>query len=89
MSGVDFINEFEREFKYVFGKTNQFQDSYVKAIKTDNRLNPYGLVERLATFISKHIGDEHWTNINKRIIKKEKIPTKQLYAMYALNRIIS
>jgi DNA (cytosine-5)-methyltransferase 1 len=86
--GKKFIREFEERFKEVIGGTSKFQEAYVLE---DSRLlhEPSRLIDEISEFISDYELTDRYMKIPDLIPEKEQVPTRQVFAMYAINRLVS
>jgi DNA (cytosine-5)-methyltransferase 1 len=86
--GKRFIKEFEERFKKVIGGTSKFQEAYVLE---DSRLphEPSRLIDDISKFISDFEPTDKRMRIPDLIPEKEHVPTRQVLAMYAINRLVS
>jgi len=86
--GKRFIKEFEEKFKEVIGGTSKFQEAYVLE---DSRLphEPSRLIDQISEFISDFESTDRRMRIPDLIPEKEYVPTRQVLAMYAINRLVS
>jgi DNA (cytosine-5)-methyltransferase 1 len=88
IQGAKFINEFEKRFQKAIGNTHKFQEAYVGQ-DASGIFEPRRLIEEIGHFIAQNEPEEKHMNIPDLIPGKERIPTRQVFAMYAINRIIS
>lgn len=88
-TGDRFIKQFEIKFSKIIGQTHRFQEAYVKEnLKTP--LEPNRLIDEISKFIVGHTPHESkLVELPGLLPEKNKIPLRQVFAMYALNRIIS
>jgi len=86
--GTKFINEFDKRFEKAIGNTHKFQDAYVGRDISET-FEPRRLIEDIGQFILQNEPEEKQMIIPNLIPGKERIPTRQVFAMYAINRIIS
>lgn len=85
--GVEFINQFEKSFGKIVGNTHKFQDAYIDESSTI--YEPSKIINEISNFINNYKFESEYIVNQELIPEKDKIPTRQLLAMYALNRIIS
>lgn len=86
--GKRFLSEFDERFQNSLGKTHKFQDAYVGS--SDQKVfEPSLLVEEIGQFISQNEPQEKFMVIPNFIPGKDRIPVRQVLAMYAINRIVS
>jgi len=86
--GKKFVIEFEKKFKNFIGNSNKFQEAYISGQKSEF-YEPSRLISEIGEFILRHEPEEKYMQIPDLIPEKEQVPTKQVLAMYAINRIIS
>jgi len=86
--GTNFISKFEKHFHKIIGSSSKFQDAYTGGNASEVH-NPRRLVDEIGQFILKNEPDERFTKVPDWISDKEKIPTRQVLTIYAINRIIS
>lgn len=88
--GKRFITDFNRHFRPSLNKVKDFQNAYENPKKFDKNLNPDILVDKIADLISSH-NIEIGTRVHspEAIAGKSALPLRQLYAMYAINKLIS
>lgn len=86
--GKKFIEEFEKTFNKAIGNSDKFQEAYVQG---DPKLpyEPSRLIDDIGQFISSFEPEHEHMQISELIPEKEKVPTKQVLAMYAINRLVS
>lgn len=86
--GRKFIQEFEQTFREVIGGAHKFQEAYVLK---DTRLphEPSRLIDRIGEFIADFEPMNEHMKVPDLIPEKEKVPTRQVFAMYAINRLVS
>lgn len=72
--GQKFLNEYEAQFG---------------SIKERLVVSPEKVISDLGDFIDKHTSPDVVAEINPDIIGKHAVPQRQLYAMYAINRVVS
>ena len=83
-----FTKNFEKEFSHVLGQTDTFQDSYVNGERSDN-CNPRVIIDNIRDFIQDYKPQQSHIQIPELIPEKDNIPTNQVLAMYAINRLVS
>jgi DNA (cytosine-5)-methyltransferase 1 len=86
--GKLFLDKFETHFQKAIGCHHKFQDSYTGNDLSDS-LNPRALVDKIAHFILQHEPDQKLTEVPAWVSHKQKIPTRQVFAIYAINRLAS
>jgi len=88
--GQRFLREFKQEFSDALENAALLQKAYENPREYDYELNPEILVERIAEFISTFYAEEEIRLQSPRpIAGRTLLPVRQVYAMYALNRLIS
>lgn len=85
--GKVFITAFEKRFKAFIGNSDKFQEAYIST--AHDSYEPSRLIDEVSEFILRHEPKEKYMSIPHFIPEKELVPTKQVLAMYAINRIIS
>jgi len=87
--GKNFINVINNGFSEKIGSSDQLQKMYELQMSDNNLLEPTELVEEVNRIIEKINFKEKQFVQNGTIIfnNKEVIPTKQLFALYAINKI--
>ncbi len=86
--GKKFIQQFDKKFKAALGSTHRFQEAYVLE-DVDLPHEPTRLIDEIGAFISDFEPEERFMKIPNLIPEKERVPTRQVLAMYAINRLIS
>lgn len=88
--GKRFIADFNRRFSSTLNKVKDFQNAYENPKKFNKNLNPDILVDKIADLICSH-NIEIGTRVHspEAIAGKSALPVRQLYAMYAINKLIS
>ena len=86
--GSRFIKEFEESFGDVIGNSHKFQEAYVLE---DACLphEPGQLVDRISKFILEFEPVHQHMKVPELIPEKAQVPTRQVLAMYAINRLVS
>jgi len=86
--GREFIRKFEKTFGNVIGNSAKFQEAYVLG---DVRVphEPCHLIEKIGKFILEFETELDCMKVPELIPEKSQVPTKQVLAMYAINRIVS
>lgn len=88
--GKRFVDEFNKHFSHVLKNVKHLQDAHESPHKFDNMLNPDILVDKIAEFISGQNGAlSEKVHTAKPIAGRSILPVRQLYAMYAINKLIS
>jgi DNA (cytosine-5)-methyltransferase 1 len=83
-----FIRQFDKKFGKVIGKVGEFQDAYVGDIANAPH-EPSRLINEIGEFITSYVPQYQYMEIPAFIPDRGRFPTKQVLAMYAINRIIS
>jgi DNA (cytosine-5)-methyltransferase 1 len=88
-SGAQFVKVINNGFSEKIGSSEELQKMYEQQIAFDNLLEPTELVERVNQIISQFNFEnkEFEQKINIIFKNKKKIPFKQLFALYAINKI--
>ncbi len=89
LKGKQFISEFDRRFQSALKNIDQFQQAYEKPSSSTKTFDPVYFIENLAKFISLHDPDLEHIESPEPIASRTVLPIRQLYAMYAINRLIS
>ncbi len=88
--GKQFIRDFKETFSDVLKNVSKLQGAYENPRDYARDMNPEILIERIAEFISTTYAEEDIRIHSPRpIAGRTLLPARQLYAMYALNRLIS
>jgi len=89
--GINFIKIINNGFSEKIGSAKDLQIMYENQISDKELLEPTELVEKVSEIIAKlKLKDQFLIQNDKAIFKnKEKIPKKQLFALYAINKISS
>ncbi|MEQ1500520.1 MAG: DNA cytosine methyltransferase, partial [Parcubacteria group bacterium] len=77
--GNKFIKQFDKKFYEVIGKTSEFQNAYIKEKNVIHE--PGKLVDEISDFISNHVPNQQFMLVPNLVPNKDKIPTKQVFAM--------
>jgi DNA (cytosine-5)-methyltransferase 1 len=86
--GTAFLHKFEKHFHMAIGFSHKFQDGYIGKDASEAH-NPRWLVDEIGRFILNNEPDEKFMEVPDWISEKDKIPTRQVLTLYAMNRIIS
>ena len=86
--GTRFIQAFDKRFKIVLGDTNKFQEAFVLD-DSQSKYEPNQLINEIREFILEFEPNGDYMRIPELIPEKERIPTRQVLAMYAINRVVS
>ncbi len=87
--GIRFVNQFVKEFSGRIGNQDELQEMYITRKPIGKLLEPGKLVDEIAAFIDEfehregHVVDKVHAKMSRSI------PIRQLYAMYALNYVVS
>jgi DNA (cytosine-5)-methyltransferase 1 len=88
--GKRFIADFNKRFSPILNKVKYFQSAYTNPSKFDKNINPDILIDRIADLIRSHkIEEGARINISETIAGKSILPLRQIYAMFAINKLIS
>ena len=88
--GKKFIKIINNGFSKKIAPKNILQDMYEKQSSIGEYYNPIKLIEELKNLIETFDdNNEMFITKNTEVFKKEKVSKKQLYALYAINKIIS
>lgn len=89
--GKKFIEIINNGFSEKIGNKIQLQDMYEKQISIEDLKEPTILIDEIAEIIEKiNCLDSNYEQTEKVIFKnKSKIPIKQIFALYAVNKIAS
>ncbi len=90
-NGKKFLHIMNNGFSEKIGKKNELQEMYESQRSIGNLLEPTELIEEVARLIEKlEVGKEEFVQNRRTIFKnKETVPVKQLFALYAINKISS
>lgn len=86
--GNKFVAQFDQKFNKVIGKASKFQNAYVVEDKNAPH-EPSRLITEISNFIGNYNLKDLCIEMPDLIPEKEKVPMRQVMAMYAINRIIS
>lgn len=86
--GKKFIIEFNKRFKDFIGNSNKFQEAYISN-SGEKFYEPNRLMDEISQFILDYEPVKKYMRIPHIIPEKEQVPTKQVLAMYAINRLVS
>lgn len=86
--GRKFITEFDNKFREFIGNSHKFQDAYTSGLQAEKH-EPNRLMEEIGEFILNHEPSEGFMQVPDLIPEKERVPTRQVLAMYAINRLVS
>lgn len=86
--GKKFITEFDKKFREFIGSSNKFQEAYTSGLQAETH-EPNRLMDEIGEFILNHEPSERFMQVPDLIPEKERVPTRQVLAMYAINRLVS
>jgi DNA (cytosine-5)-methyltransferase 1 len=90
LDGKRFIKLINNGFSSKVASKDILQDMYEKQASVDGYYNPIKLIEELKSIIDEFDpNDEMFIVASSKVFKKEKVSKKQLYALYAINKIVS
>jgi len=89
LKGKKFIAEFDRRFQSALENVDRFQQAYENPSATTRDFDPVSLIDDLARFISRHDSESERAMSAEPIAGRSDLPVRQLYAMYAINKLIS
>ena len=88
--GKKFIKIINNGFSEKIAPKNILQDMYEKQSSIGEYYNPIKLIEELKNLIETFDdNNEMFITKNTEVFKKEKVSKKQLYSLYAINKIVS
>ncbi len=88
--GAHFINRVNNGFSEVIAPAHLLQEMYEKQASLDDYLEPRILIEKAKAIINEYAKqDEKFLQNGKGIFRKPIVPKRQLYSLYAMNKIIS
>lgn len=88
--GPEFIKVINNGFSEKIAGKKELQSMYEKRMCTGAYLEPIKLVDEVACIVSKYVKQgEVYEQKKQRVFKKDIVPTRQLFALYALNKISS
>lgn len=90
-NGKKFLYIINNGFSEKIGKKNELQEMYEHQKSSGKLLEPTGLIEEVASIIeSLEVEHEEFVQNGQTVFKdKETVPVKQLFALYAINKIAS
>jgi hypothetical protein len=86
--GKKFISEFDRKFRNYIGNSHKFQEAYTSGLQSEPH-EPNRLMDEIGEFILSYEPSEKFMQVPDLIPEKEEVPTRQVLAMYAINRLVS
>jgi DNA (cytosine-5)-methyltransferase 1 len=89
LKGKQFISEFDKRFQSALENVDLFQQTYENPARSAAAFNPTSLIDDLAKFISRHDPQAEHVRSRRKLAGRNIIPVRQLYAMYAINKLIS
>jgi DNA (cytosine-5)-methyltransferase 1 len=87
--GKRFIREFDSHFQEALENVDRMQYAYENPSSSNKAYDPICLIDDIAKFIQRHDRDEPLVYDRRPIAGRTLLPLKQLYAMYAINKLIS
>lgn len=88
MKGKQFLKIIDNGFTETIGKRSDLQSMYEAQCSSNNLLEPTALVERINIVIKEtKIGEQTFKQRTKIFRNKDTVPVKQLFALYAINKI--
>lgn len=88
IEGKKFISEFDKKFKNFLGSSHKFQEAYISESPKES-YEPNRLMDEIGEFILSYEPNEKFMQVPDLIPEKERVPTRQVLAMYAINRLVS
>ena len=86
--GAKFLEVINNGFSEKIGSANKLQEMFELQKSIGDFLEPTRLVDEVGNIIQKTIIDEpNFVQIDTTIFLKKTVPTKQLFALYAINKI--
>jgi len=89
MKGKLFMNEFDHQFQSALENIDRLQHAYENPSLINKEFDPICLIDDIAKFIEKHDSSEKLIHTLNPIAGRKSLPIRQLYAMYAINKLIS
>lgn len=86
--GKKFITEFDKKFREFIGNSHKFQEAYTSGLQAETH-EPNRLIDEIGEFILNHEPSERFMQVPDLIPEKKRVPTRQVLAMYAINRLVS
>lgn len=88
--GREYLNTINNGFSEKIADAKKLQEMFEKQESEANFLEPTRLVDELGNIIKKTIVDEpNFVQLETTVFLKKVVPTKQLFALYAINKISS
>lgn len=89
--GKEFVNFIDNGFSSQIAKSEMLQDMYEKQISQHPFIEPTKLVEKIGLIINNLNIDKQEYEQSEIVIfsKKHKVPLKQIFALYAINKVSS
>lgn len=87
--GKRFLREFDSHFQEALENVDRMQYAYENPSSSNKAYDPVCLIDDMAKFIQRHDRDEPPIYDRRPIAGRTLVPLKQLYAMYAINKLIS
>jgi len=90
-NGSAFIDALDSKIVKWIGNARDLQDMHEKRRSINGYLNPTQLIDKLAMLIREYdkIGNKFYQTNKKIFHFKEIVPTSQLFALYAINKIVT
>jgi DNA (cytosine-5)-methyltransferase 1 len=85
--GKDFLKFINNEFATKIGSGKKLQKLYEHQSPSKNLLEPTELVDLIQELINKHNIENVEIEQGSLKVFKERVPVKQLFALYAINKI--
>ena len=86
--GKKFVWEFDKRFGHIVDNRHKFQEAYVME-NLELPYEPSRVINEISDFIKNFEPEQEYMQIPNLIPEKERIPTRQVLAMYAINRLVS
>jgi DNA (cytosine-5)-methyltransferase 1 len=87
--GERFLREFDSHFQKAIENVDRMQHAYENPSSSNKAYDPICLIDDIAKFIEQHDHTEQPIHSSAPIAGRTLLPMKQLYAMYAINKLIS
>ncbi len=87
--GKRFLREFDAHFQEALENVDRMQHAYENPSSSNKAYDPVCLIDDIARFIGRHDRDEPLIHNRRPIAGRTLLPLKQVYAMYAINKLIS
>ena len=87
-NGKKFINRVQNGFTEKISRAKELQRMCENSIRTSNyKLHPVALVEEIKSLVNEYAVDGEIVNAGNIFEYKDKVPAKQIYALYAVSQI--